>query len=158
VQVILFEQFVQFVIFVFNNTSGAFSAASALLSNAHLFVGAVLEVPFLNAFEEMQSPSNSISKFEINEWGDLAALRSVDPMEIASSRRVTVPPVLLSCSDADSRVSAKSVERFASLMRGHGNRVELLKVEGGHAGDGGHHSWTKDAAKILHFILSTVKH
>jgi oligopeptidase B len=139
-----------------NLFTGAFVAASALLSHSSLYSGALLEVPFLNAFEELSNPVNSVSKFEADEWGDIDLLRELDPTEMITSpsRHFTLPPMMLTCSDSDSRVSASSVKRFAHHAREQGNDVRVLDILGGHGGDGGAISWANNAAEMLDFLTS----
>ncbi len=127
--------------------------------HSHLFSGALLEVPFLNAFEELSNPSSSISLFESTEWGDPDDLKQVDPTELLNSpsRQFKLPPMLLTCAQNDSRVSAHSIRRFANLARMQGNSVHVLEMNGGHGGDGGVISWADDASEILDFLLSIKK-
>ena len=137
-------------------SAGAFTAAAALLSGQR-YRAALLEVPFLNAYEELTARSKSaLSQFELREWGDLETLKQLDPtMQLRQGRGAeTLPPLLLTCSEADARVAASSVLQFAELAKARGARVQVLKTEGGHGGDGGLVSSAKHAAQLLDFLLS----
>jgi oligopeptidase B len=137
-------------------SAGAFTAAAALLSGQQ-YRGAVMEVPFLNAFDELSAKSKSaLTQFELREWGDLDTLKQCDPtVQLREGRgAATLPPLLLTCSESDSRVSANAVAQFARLARARGGRVQVLETLGGHGGDGGLASSAHHAADLLLFLLS----
>ncbi len=140
-------------------SAGAFTAAAALLSGqGRLYRGALLEVPFLNAYQELtRADRSALSLFEMREWGDLETLRRIDPTEqllIAAEKQHALPSMMLTYSPQDSRVSASSVVRFGQLAKRQGGKVELLQIAGGHGGDGGLESSADDAAEMLHFLLT----
>jgi oligopeptidase B len=138
-------------------SAGAFTAAAALLSGRQQYRGALMEVPFLNAFDELSAKSKSaLTQFELREWGDLDTLKQCDPtVQLREGRGATLPPLLLTCSESDPRVSANAVAQFARLARARGGgRVQVLETVGGHGGDGGLVSSAKHAADLLLFLLS----
>ncbi len=137
-------------------SAGAFTAAAALLSGQR-YRGALLQVPFLNAYDELTARSKSaLSQFEEREWGDLAALRQLDPtVQLREGRgAAALPPVLLTCSQTDPRVAADGVAQFAKLARARCRRVQVLETVGGHGGDGGLVSSAQHSAELLDFLLS----
>ncbi|UCN15254.1 prolyl oligopeptidase family serine peptidase [Cellulomonas iranensis] len=133
-------------------SAGGLLMGAALTSAPHRFAGAVLDVPFLDPVTSMLDPEQALTVSDRHEWGDpgtdpavLAAMRAYSPYENLRPG-VRLPPVLVTCRRADSRVAAVECLKWVQRARHDtdGGPVLLLALPGGHTGAG---AWQDNVAK-----------
>lgn len=146
-------------------SAGGLLVGACVTMRPDLWDAAVAEVPFVDIVTTMSDPTLPLTVTEWEEWGDPRAEPYASYMESYSPYDNTVagdyPPLYITAGLNDPRVSYHEPAKWIAKLRlVRTNDAPLLmrcEMGAGHAGPSGRYETWRDEARVLSFLLTTLR-
>lgn len=147
-------------------SAGAMACASAMLISPDLYLGAILNVPFLDVLTTMLQPELPLTIGEYEEWGnpslsvaDFDYIKSYSPID--QLKKEAYPSILMTAGLSDYRVGYWEPMRFytkyKSMNTNDQTNIYLRYYEGGHNMSLDRDSELQEGADMYTFAISLVE-
>lgn len=117
---------------------GGYLTLQSLGTHPDLWAAGVAGAPIADWVAGYDDTNDALKAYDMSIWGSrpderAEAAARASPRTYAQDFRA---PILITQPEADSRTPTAPVRSFVDDLRAHGKRVELMMLEGGHAGAG----------------------
>jgi oligopeptidase B len=146
-------------------SAGGLLVGAAVTMAPTSFAAVVAEVPFVDVVTTMSDPSLPLTITEWEEWGDprtepyASYMLSYSPYD--NTAPAPYPPLYITAGLNDPRVSyhepAKWTAKLRAVSTGGGPVLLRTEMGAGHAGPSGRYDAWRDEARLLSFLLRTVR-
>jgi oligopeptidase B len=146
-------------------SAGGLLVGACITMRPDLYASAVAEVPFVDVVNTMSDPSLPLTITEWEEWGDPRSepyatyIASYSPYD--NTVPGTYPALYVTAGLNDPRVSYHEPVKWVAKLRevAADDTLLLLRCEmgAGHAGPSGRYEAWRDEARLLTFIIATVR-